>query len=299
MYYILSCYYLSQCLTRKPPSDPLQSHVDYCCNNSSSCIQVEPPGTGDALRSLRLADSTGTSLWWRSYVSYPESRSMHCRGAHLPCPVKTWTLYTSICASITIHSAVSHAEAAAAAGQGPRQLINFFCSSEMNIDFRAERYNDWRVAHMQGRNRRCMTLDLRKEEAREVVLKLSHQSDALIENFRPGVMEKWELGPKVSIVLQQVGCRQALRSWTSKFAEQLYIRREILSASHVAASRHTSELDAAPHAHAEPHQSWPSIFWEIDAQPAAGLASRADIRTYIRLRSDRAKVTSRRLCKRV
>lgn len=39
-------------------------------------------------------------------------------------------------------------------------------------------------------------MDLRKEEAREVVLKLSHQSDALIENFRPGVMEKWELGPK-------------------------------------------------------------------------------------------------------
>lgn len=30
-------------------------------------IKVEPPGTGDALRSLRLADSTGTSLWWRSY----------------------------------------------------------------------------------------------------------------------------------------------------------------------------------------------------------------------------------------
>lgn len=30
--------------------------------------QVEPPGRGDALRHLRMADATGTSLWWRSYV---------------------------------------------------------------------------------------------------------------------------------------------------------------------------------------------------------------------------------------
>ena len=32
-------------------------------------IKVEPPGAGDALRSLRTADTSGTSLWWRSYVS--------------------------------------------------------------------------------------------------------------------------------------------------------------------------------------------------------------------------------------
>ena len=32
-------------------------------------IKVEPPGTGDALRSLRTADKSGNSLWWRSYVS--------------------------------------------------------------------------------------------------------------------------------------------------------------------------------------------------------------------------------------
>ena len=31
--------------------------------------KVEPPGAGDALRSLRTADTSGTSLWWRSYVS--------------------------------------------------------------------------------------------------------------------------------------------------------------------------------------------------------------------------------------
>ena len=31
-------------------------------------LQVEPPGKGDALRSLRALDASGTSLWWRSHV---------------------------------------------------------------------------------------------------------------------------------------------------------------------------------------------------------------------------------------
>lgn len=35
---------------------------------ASPCLQVEPPGRGDALRHLRMEDGTGTSLWWRTYV---------------------------------------------------------------------------------------------------------------------------------------------------------------------------------------------------------------------------------------
>lgn len=46
-----------------------------------------------------------------------------------------------------------------------------------------------------GRNRRCMTVDLHSEKGREIVKKLSEKSDVLIENFRPGVMERWGLGP--------------------------------------------------------------------------------------------------------
>src|SRR3954467_14097618 len=45
-----------------------------------------------------------------------------------------------------------------------------------------------------NRNKRSMTLDLLQQEAREVVLKLAAQSDVLIQNFRPGVMEKRGLG---------------------------------------------------------------------------------------------------------
>jgi len=50
----------------------------------------------------------------------------------------------------------------------------------------------WWAAH--ARNKRSITLDLRQPEAQEVVRKLAAQADILIENFRPGAMEKWGLG---------------------------------------------------------------------------------------------------------
>ncbi|GLC40766.1 hypothetical protein PLESTB_000024800 [Pleodorina starrii] len=76
-------------------------------------IKVEPPKKGDALRSLRTLDSSGTSLWWRCH----------------------------------------------------------------------------------GRNRRCVTINLNVPEGRELVKRLSSRVDVLVENFRPGVMEGWGLGP--------------------------------------------------------------------------------------------------------
>jgi alpha-methylacyl-CoA racemase len=46
-----------------------------------------------------------------------------------------------------------------------------------------------------ARGRRSLALDLKKPEAREVVLQLAEQADILIEGFRPGVMERLGLGP--------------------------------------------------------------------------------------------------------
>ena len=46
----------------------------------------------------------------------------------------------------------------------------------------------------EARNKKTITLDLRKPEGVELLKKLVAESDVLLENFRPGTMEKWGIG---------------------------------------------------------------------------------------------------------
>lgn len=45
-----------------------------------------------------------------------------------------------------------------------------------------------------ARNKRCITLDLRSEEGQAIIRDLVKEADFVLENFRPGTMEKWGLG---------------------------------------------------------------------------------------------------------
>jgi crotonobetainyl-CoA:carnitine CoA-transferase CaiB-like acyl-CoA transferase len=46
----------------------------------------------------------------------------------------------------------------------------------------------------EARNKKCVTLDLRSERGRELLRQLAAKCDVIVENFRPGTLEKWGLG---------------------------------------------------------------------------------------------------------
>jgi formyl-CoA transferase len=56
----------------------------------------------------------------------------------------------------------------------------------------------WQV---QSRNKRSLALDLKDPQAQDVVRQLAQDADVLIENFRPGAMEAWGLGPDALLQL--------------------------------------------------------------------------------------------------
>ena len=63
----------------------------------------------------------------------------------------------------------------------------------------------WRMLHngtsvwwqVQSRNKQSVVLDLRTEAGRDTVRRLIDEADVLIENFKPGTMEKWGMGYEV------------------------------------------------------------------------------------------------------
>src|SRR5262249_19742676 len=45
------------------------------------------------------------------------------------------------------------------------------------------------------RNKKCVTLNLRDQRGQDLLLRLVEHCDVLVENFRPGTLERWNVGP--------------------------------------------------------------------------------------------------------
>ena len=68
----------------------------------------------------------------------------------------------------------------------------------IRINRPGQRYNQTR-GDVLNRSRQSLAVDMKKPGAAELVLRLIEQADALIEGFRPGVMERLGLGPEVCL----------------------------------------------------------------------------------------------------
>jgi formyl-CoA transferase len=72
-----------------------------------------------------------------------------------------------------------------------------------------DQLRQWRKMHdgtslwwyVQARNKKSVTLNLRAPEGQEIVRRLACDADIVVENFRPGALEKWNIGwPQLSAV---------------------------------------------------------------------------------------------------
>ena len=83
-------------------------------------------------------------------------------------------------------------------------VLGYFGAEVIKVEPpRGDPIRGWRVVrdgtslwwHSLARNKKSVTLDLQSPRGRELAKALAAKSDVLIENFRPGTMEKWGMGP--------------------------------------------------------------------------------------------------------
>lgn len=93
------------------------------------------------------------------------------------------------------------------AGPFAGQLLGHFGAEVIKVEppGSGDPVRKWRELDIDGispwfrsisRNKKSITIDIRKPEGKRIVRELAIKSDVLLENFRPGTMEKWGLGPK-------------------------------------------------------------------------------------------------------
>lgn len=88
------------------------------------------------------------------------------------------------------------------------QLLGDFGAEVIKVEApdRPDPARDWGAAKLNGkslfwpiiaRNKRSLTLNLRLEAGQGVLKRLVETADVLVENFRPGTLEKWGLSPEI------------------------------------------------------------------------------------------------------
>lgn len=90
------------------------------------------------------------------------------------------------------------------AGPFAARLLGEFGAEVIKIEppGQGDPLRSWRKLHngtslwwyVQGRNKKSVAVDLRTPEGQEIARRLAAEADIVVENFRPGTLEKWGLG---------------------------------------------------------------------------------------------------------
>ncbi len=90
------------------------------------------------------------------------------------------------------------------AGPFTASILGYFGAEVIKVEPpEGDQIRRWRIVkddtalwwYSLGRNKQSIVIDLKSENGRALVKELANECDVLIENFRPGVMEEWGLGP--------------------------------------------------------------------------------------------------------
>jgi len=129
----------------------------------------------------------------------------------------------------------------------------------------------WQV---QSRNKRSVAFDLKDAAAQDIVRQLAQQADVLIENFRPGAMEGWGLGPddllklNPSLIMLRISGYGQTGPWVGRRAYAPVVGAEAGLTRAQGDARGPVEHDGGAHYANDPH-SHGDVYTSLEA--AAGI----------------------------
>tara|TARA_E500000331_G_scaffold351782_1_gene399102 strand:+ start:1047 stop:2180 length:1134 start_codon:yes stop_codon:yes gene_type:complete len=102
------------------------------------------------------------------------------------------------------------------AGIGPAPFAGMLLAdmgAEVILVDRKQNYGKGSKFEVSGRGKKSIAVDLKSEKGIELVLKLIESADALIEGFRPGVMERLGLGPELCMQKNKILIYGRMTGW--------------------------------------------------------------------------------------
>src|SRR5690348_4228718 len=173
---------------------PFAGHL--LADMGAEVIKVEPPGRGDPMREWGHDRYKGRALFWPSLARNKMSVSLNLRSE------AGQQLLKELVADADVLIENFRPGTLEKWGIGPDALLER--NPRLVIARVSDRMREWGHDRYKGRalfwpslarNKMSVSLNLRSEAGQQLLKELVADADVLIENFRPGTLEKWGIGP--------------------------------------------------------------------------------------------------------